>query len=176
MSLRKYFQTCLDLPNIEGAFCLSKEGELVESFMPPPYTDDIFQELGTRVVTLTEAVDMSYAQTQEILLHFESHSLYLRKSEFCIIGIFVRGNPLLSGLKITVNLLLKQAQAEILQASKNAAPRPSQPAAAPPAPVEEDDIIIEPNLPQKETTTDHEKRGLFGRKKEKKQTSNDIWG
>ena len=179
MSLRRFFQTCLDLSNVSGAFCLSAEGRLIESFMPAPYNGAIFDELGPRLVSLLGAVDMSYAQTHEHLLRFETHSLYLRKGTDCIIGVYAAGNPLLSGLRVTVNMLLKQAEPTIAEMLKKLpiegipAPEPVTPDVADVSAAEPDeDVVI---IPTKKTENPPEqKRGFFGRKKEKR--SNDIWG
>lgn len=185
MSLRKHFQTSLDLPGVAGAFCLSSKGDLVESFMPAPYTDDVFDELGPRLANLTDAVDMSYSQTNELLLQFESNALYLRRSENVLIGFFTAHDPLLAGLRVSANLLLKQAKSELDNAVMElaSAQKPSGQAAHSQAAEEEDDddddaVILQNNSSKKETDSKPEtkRKGLFGRKKSKPSKSNDIWG
>lgn len=181
MSLRKYFQTSLDLPGVAGAFCINAKGELVENFMPAPYSDEIFEELGPRLVALTEAVDMSYSQTNELLLQFDSSALFLRRNENMLIGFFTVRNPLLSGLRVSANLLLKQAKSEFdvaLKAlqSKNEFPGPGK-AEQFDEDEEEDPVILHSTSvkaakPQPET----KRRGLFRRKKTEKKEADDIWG
>ena len=180
MSLRKYFQTCLDLPSVSGAFCLTLDGELIESFMPSPYTESMFDELGPRITSLLGAVDMSYAQTNELLVRFETHALFLRQNEQCIIGIFAAGNPHVAGLRVSVNLLIKQAQQAI---TEKASTLHSQDRFAEDTTAqsdgkeeEEEDIIIAPPKKREEPPAPAKtKMGFFGRKKEKKSDSNDIW-
>ena len=131
---------------------------------------------------------MSYAQTNEVLVRFETHALLLRQSEHCIIGIFAAGDPHAAGLRVSLNLLLKQAQQAIIEralmlASQelNVASNAGRGGSAADDGGggdgdDEEDIIVaptkkreEPELPVKQKT------GFFGRKKEKKSSSNDIW-
>ncbi|HAV13790.1 MAG TPA: hypothetical protein DCX06_09935 [Opitutae bacterium] len=183
MSLRNYFQPTLDLPGVTGIFCLNAEGQLIENFLPSAYTDAIFKELGTRCLTLLNAVDMSYTQTNEYLVCFEGDSLFLHKAEGCIIGVLCSGNPMLAGIRVSINLLLKTAQDAIAQAPlKEIAIKtvPNQPQAKPLMESNDDDIIIAPKKVKDSDLQEAEepkRKGLFGFKKDKKsKPSNDIWG
>jgi hypothetical protein len=182
MSLRKHFQTSLDLPGVAGAFCLSTTGDLLESFMPPPYTEEIFDELGPRLVTLTESVDMSYNPTHELLLQFESNALYLRRNEKVLIAFFTVRDPLLSGLRVSANLLLKQAASDIDAALETLAAKPTQSSREGEAGSEhddEDDSVILGGAPdsKSERKPKVKRKGFFRRKKKTDSNqANDIWG
>jgi hypothetical protein len=181
MSLRNHFQATLDLPGVLGAFCLNSEGALLESFLPRPYTDAIFKELGPRCLTLLSAVDMSYTRTNEFLLRFEENSLYLHKNEDCILGILCAGNPMLAGLRVSTNLLLKTAGEDIAHAPINELNAPKEVVVeTTSATTELNDIIIAPKKQRdepQESKAAPKRKSLFGFKKDKKtKPSNDIWG
>lgn len=186
MSLRKYFQTCLDLPGVAGAFCLDADGNLIESFMPSPYTDAIFSELGPRIASLTGAVDMSYAQTNELLIRFETHALFVFRNEDVTIGFFTAREPLISGLRVSANLLLKQGKqafSEALASRGSSGESESAVGKEPDDDIGTDEIVIpsnskkSPSVEEDEEPEEPVKRGLFGRrKKNKPKPSKDIWG
>ncbi|MEO0509831.1 MAG: hypothetical protein AAF065_08230 [Verrucomicrobiota bacterium] len=180
MSLEQIFRSCLDLPGVRGAFCLTSNGELVENFMPQQYTDPLLAGLGERLSALCGAVDMSYSPTNEFLISFESNALYLRKNEDGIIGFFTDSNPHLAGLRVSSNLLLKQIKPSMMVAKQiDVIPAPPPPAAQ--VPEEEDDLLLKPanqEMPKPGVPSKLEqKQGLFGsRKSKKKPTVSDIWG
>jgi hypothetical protein len=181
MSLRKHFQTSLDLPGVNGAFCITGKGELIESFMPVTYTDAIFEELGPRIVALVEAVDMSYNPTNELLLQFGSNSLFMRRNENVLIGFFTERDPLLPGLRVSANLLLKQAKAHLDEAVEGLTSRtaPSAERRVEENSDEDDEPVILQSTPSpaKEPKTEKKRRGLFGLRKPKDDNKpDDIWG
>jgi predicted regulator of Ras-like GTPase activity (Roadblock/LC7/MglB family) len=187
MSLRSHFQPTLDLPGVMGAFCLSTDGKLIENFLPSPYTDAIFEDLGTRCSTLMSAVDMSYTKTDEYLIRFEDHCLYLHKDENCIVGVLCSGNPILAGLRISINLLLKTSKDAILSApakelkAADASKFVSEAVETPPS-IEETEEIVVPRKrqePEPSETKTPKRKSLFGfgKKKDKSsKPSNNIWG
>lgn len=183
MSLHNHFKACLDLPGVLGAFCIKEDGSLIESFLPPPYTDAVFKELGPRIANLLAAANMSYTETNEMLLRFSTNALYLKRGNDCVVGLFTVANPLVAGLRVSTNLLLKQAQSEIAAAPVKDMSPPAATAATPPEqPAEanagdDDEIIITPEKAELEGPPEKKKRGLFGLKKNKKtKPKNDIWG
>ncbi|NBB78716.1 MAG: hypothetical protein GVY36_04625 [Verrucomicrobia bacterium] len=177
-----HFQPTLDLPGVLGIFCLNASGQLLANYLPSGYRDSIFDELGARCTTLLEAVDMSYTPTDEYLIRFEEHSLYLRKTESCIIGVLCAGDVMLAGLRVSVNLLLKGANEAILALPVIETTAVDRNANLPNETVEEvaDDVIISTKKNEDEAADSKapkKRRGLFGFGGKKKDTSpNDIWG
>jgi hypothetical protein len=188
MSLRSHFQPTLDLPGVMGTFCLSTDGKLIDNFLPSPYTDAVFKDLGARCTTLLNAVDMRYTKTNEYLIRFEEHCLYLHKDENCIIGVLCSGNPILAGLRISINLFLRTAKEVILAAPVKELEAADAPTAVATevvethSAIEDNDEIVAPvkrKEPEPTETEAPKRKGFFGlgKKKDKKtKPSNDIWG
>jgi hypothetical protein len=190
-SLRKYFQTCLDLPDVVGAFCLAEDGRLIEQFMPAPYNDAIFEEAGRRILNLLDAVESSYKQSNEFLLTFDSNALYLKRSDGVVIGLLTNEEPLMPSLRVSTNLLLKQSGSILVKTpAKNFSsdqPAQDQPSNSLDSDIAdlnndtvelEEEVVITPKKTQfSHSTEPTEKRGLFGRKRKKASSGRgDIWG
>ena len=181
MSSDNLFQPTLDLPGVLGVFCLNPSGKVLANYLPSSYRDSIFRELGARCTTLLQAVDMSYTPIDEYLLRFEDHSLYLRKTDVCIVGVLCAGDVMLAGLRVSINLLLKSGQEEILglPVIESAASEPFNRKAPEVIEESQDDIITLKKNDETvtESGTKEKRRGLFGfGGKKKANPSNDIWG
>jgi predicted regulator of Ras-like GTPase activity (Roadblock/LC7/MglB family) len=159
------------LPGVLGAFCIKEDGSLIESFLPAPYTDAVFEEFGPRIANLLAAANMSYSETNEMLLRFSTNALYLKRGDGFVVGLFTVGNPLVAGLRVSTNLLLKQARSDIASAAVKDLPQPAAPShSKEPASGGrfEDDIIVNPKKAEVEEAPEKKKRGLFGLKKNRK--------
>lgn len=121
MKYPKQVETLLALPDVEGLFITSDDGELSLNRLPDPFGDEIFEELGQRLTSFIDAVGSSYNPTEEMLFAFSGYSLYVRLGKGYILGILSQEHPNLMGLRVGANLLMKQIKPEML--------KPVQPAA-----------------------------------------------
>jgi len=156
--------TILELPDVQGLFCLKREGgTLLYNHLPKPFLDDIFETLGSRILMLLDAVNDNYKPTGEYLLNFYGSSLFIKANDQHVLGVLCGENPNLQGLRIASNMGLKQIAAEPVEFAKTS-PRER----AHPAPEEERATIGwgEETAPRKQKAS---------RKKERSSSFDDIW-
>lgn len=133
-----------DIPGVVGSFVLNPQGVLVAREMPAIFPDNVFPNLGRRLASVVEALETQVSAVQELLLKFEGHWLFVRRSAQGFLTILTSDAVNFPALKMASNVALKQV-AEHLMANPPVIATPAvvetidapAPAPAPTAPAPE---------------------------------------
>ncbi len=130
-----------DIPGVIGSFVLNDKGALVSREMPAIYPDDIYPEMGRRLIGVYEAIALQMASLGDLLLKFEGSWFLCRRTTQCYLGILTTEAVNYPALKMATNVALKQLDEKVpsmpplLVEKSVAAPVPVEEAIAPePAP------------------------------------------
>lgn len=104
-----------DIPGVVGSFVLNPQGVLVAREMPAIFPDNIFPNLGRRLASVAEALETQVSAVQELLLKFEGHWIFVRRSAQGFLTILTNDTVNFPALKMASNVALKQV-AEYLAA------------------------------------------------------------
>jgi len=118
-----------DIPGVVGSFVLNDKGALVSREMPAIYPDDIYPEMGRRLIGVYEAIALQMASLGDFLLKFEGYWFLCRRTTQCFLGILTTEAVNYPALKMATNVALKQIDAQVaamkpLLAEKVAEPAP----------------------------------------------------
>jgi hypothetical protein len=117
---------------------LNDKGALVSREMPAIYPDDIYPEIGRRLIGVYEAIALQMASLGDFLLKFEGYWFLCRRTTQCFLGILTTEAVNYPALKMATNVALKQLDAQVptmqpLLVAKVAEPVPVE-EVAPPTP------------------------------------------
>ena len=130
--MEKILQALKDIHGVEGSFVMNTNGELVCRQMPAIFSDEIFPELGRRMLSIYSTFDLQVSQFDDLLLKFDGYWLYIRRAAHGFLSILTSETVNYPALKMASNLALSQLTIQI-QTAKPITPVPV--AAAVPAPV-----------------------------------------
>lgn len=114
-----------DIPGVVGSFVLSPQGVLIAREMPAIFPDNIFPNLGRRLASVVEALETQVSAVQEMLLKFEGHWIFVRRSAQGFLTILTSDAVNFPALKMASNVALKQV-AEHLTAHPPVIPSPAE--------------------------------------------------
>lgn len=97
-----------DIPGVLGSFMLSPQGALVAREMPSIYPDSTFPELGRRLASVAEALETQMSAVQDLVLKFEDHWLFARRSAHGFLAILTSATVNFPALKMASNVAMKQ--------------------------------------------------------------------
>lgn len=128
-----------DIPGVVGSFVLNDKGALVSREMPAIYPDDIYPEIGRRLIGVYEAIALQMASLGDFLLKFDGYWFLCRRTTQCFLGILTTETVNYPALKMATNVALKQLDVHVpgmpsLIAEKVAEPVPVEESAPAPAP------------------------------------------
>ena len=136
-----------DIPGVVGSFVLNPQGILVAREMPAIFPDTIFPNLGRRLASVVEAMETQVSAVQELLMKFEGHWIFVRRSAHGFLTILTNDTVNFPALKMASNVALKQVTEhliahppvlttplEAVAAAAEAAPVPATPSKEPAAP------------------------------------------
>lgn len=113
-----------DIQGVVGSFVLNPQGVLIAREMPAIFPDSVFPNLGRRLASVVEAIETQIANVQELLLKFEGHWLFVRRSAQGFLTILTSDSVNFPALKMASNVALKQVT-EHLAANLFVAPTPA---------------------------------------------------
>jgi len=122
-----------DIPGVIGSFVLNDKGALVSREMPAIYPDDIYPEMGRRLIGVYEAIALQMASLGDLLLKFEGSWFLCRRTAQCCLGILTTEAVNYPALKMATNVALKQLDEKV----PNMPPLLAEKSVAAPVPVEE---------------------------------------
>jgi len=130
--MEKILAALKDIHGVEGSFVLNTNGELVCRQMPAIFADEIFPEVGRRLLSIYSTFDLQVSQFDDLLLKFDGYWLYIRRAAHGFLSILTAETVNYPALKMASNLALSQLTSQI-QTAKPITPAPL--AAATPEPV-----------------------------------------
>ncbi|HEY1169874.1 MAG TPA: hypothetical protein VGH19_00775 [Verrucomicrobiae bacterium] len=129
--MEKILNALKDIHGVEGSFVLNTGGELVCRQMPAIFADEIFPELGRRLLSIYSTFDLQVSQFDDLLLKFDGYWLYIRRAAHGFLSILTSETVNYPALKMASNLALSQLATQITTAK----PLPMTPVAPAPMPV-----------------------------------------
>ncbi|MDR3402919.1 MAG: hypothetical protein P4L99_10520 [Chthoniobacter sp.] len=102
-----------DIPGVVGSFVLNDKGTLVSREMPAIYPDEIYPEMGRRLVGVYEAIALQVASLGDLVLKFEGYWFLCRRSAQCFLGILTTEAVNYPALKMATNVALKQIDEQV---------------------------------------------------------------
>lgn len=102
-----------DIPGVVGSFVLNDRGTLVSREMPAIYPDEIFPEMGRRLVGVYEAIASQAAALGDLVLKFEGYWFLCRRTAQCFLGILMTETVNFPALKMATNVALKQLDEKV---------------------------------------------------------------
>ena len=97
-----------DIPGVVGSFVLNPQGVLLAREMPGVFPDTVFPNLGRRLASVVEALETQVSAVQELLMKFDGHWLFVRRSAQGFLTILTSDTTNLPALKMASNVALKQ--------------------------------------------------------------------
>ncbi len=128
-----------DIPGVVGSFVLNDKGVLVSREMPAIYPDNIYPEMGRRLIGVYEAIALQMASLGDFLLKFDGHWFLCRRTTQCFLGILTTESVNYPALKMATNVALKQLDAQVSSMTPILAEKAVEPAS-----VEEMAVVPEP--------------------------------
>lgn len=128
-----------DIPGVVGSFVLNDKGALVSREMPAIYPDNIYPEMGRRLIGVYEAIALQMASLGDFLLKFDGYWFLCRRTTQCFLGILTTESVNYPALKMATNVALKQLDAQVSSMTPILAEKVVEP-----APVEEMAAVPEP--------------------------------
>jgi predicted regulator of Ras-like GTPase activity (Roadblock/LC7/MglB family) len=134
--------------DVHGSFLIGRDGGLLAKDLPTVFTDELFADVGPRLVRLRETLESNGEDVKSLVLRFTEHKLHLRPvgpSLLCVItGSRVNG----PALRMATNLVAKHVE---MEAETPGPPRTSAPprVAVTPSPPRTSSIPTEPAPPTK---------------------------
>jgi predicted regulator of Ras-like GTPase activity (Roadblock/LC7/MglB family) len=134
-----------DIPGVVGSFVLNPQGVLVAREMPGIFPDTVFPNLGRRLASVIEAMETQVSAVQDLLMKFEGHWLFVRRSAQGFLTILTSDTTNFPALRMASNVALKQVTEHLIanppviavpaasDVAEPSSPAPLPPAAAPAA-------------------------------------------
>ena len=122
--MEKILAALKDIHGVEGSFVMNVNGDLVCRHMPTIFADEIFPELGRRLLNIYSTFDLQVSQFDDLLLKFEGYWLYIRRAAHGFLSILTTESVNYPALKMASNLALGQINSQI----QNVKPLPIAPA------------------------------------------------
>lgn len=131
--MEKILAALKDIHGVEGSFVMNTNGELVCRHMPTIFADEIFPELGRRLLSIYSTFDLQVSQFDDLLLKFDGYWLYIRRAAHGFLSILTTEGVNYPALKMASNLALGQINSQIqhVKPMSIGAPAPVAPAATP---------------------------------------------
>jgi hypothetical protein len=82
--------------------------------MPAIFPDSVFPNLGRRLASVVEAIETQIANVQELLMKFEGHWLFVRRSAQGFLTILTSDSVNFPALKMASNVALKQVTEHLI--------------------------------------------------------------
>jgi predicted regulator of Ras-like GTPase activity (Roadblock/LC7/MglB family) len=102
-----------DIPGVVGSFVLNEKGLLVSREMPAVYPDEIYPEMGRRLVGVYEAIASQAAALGDLVLKFDSYWFLCRRTAQCFLGVLTTESVNYPALKMATNVALKQIDEQV---------------------------------------------------------------
>ena len=106
--MQKILSALKDIPGVVGSFVLNESGALVSREMPAIYPENVYGEIGRRLLSVDEAITSQVSAFNDLLLKFEGHWFLCRRTAHCFLGILTTETVNYPALKMATNVALRQ--------------------------------------------------------------------
>jgi len=111
--MEKILAALRDIHGVEGSFVMNTNGDLVCRQMPAIFADEIFSEVGRRLLSIYSTFDLQVSQFDDLLLKFDGYWLYIRRAAHGFLSILATETVNYPALKMASNLALSQLTGQI---------------------------------------------------------------
>jgi predicted regulator of Ras-like GTPase activity (Roadblock/LC7/MglB family) len=133
-----------DVDDVHGSFVVAGNGGLLARDLPAVFPNDLFADVGPRLMRLRETLQTDGEDMKSLVLRFSDHKLYLRPvgaSLLCVItGAGVNGPALRMATNLVAKHVAMEAETPVPPRVTTAAP----PAVTPAPPRVASDLPMEP--------------------------------
>ena len=114
-----------DIPGVVGSFVLAPQGALLAREMPAIFPESIFPDLGRRLGSVGEVLDAQMAPFQELLLKFDGHWLFIRRTTDCFLTVLTADTVNYPALRMATNVALRQITQHLPETGSMPTPDPT---------------------------------------------------
>lgn len=112
-TFERLVKNILDIPGTEGIAFFDREGNLLSKSMPDLYLDDVFADLGRRIVATYEVVEENFTTPDDFILKFPGRWIMMRRGADYTLLLLTTDEVNLMSLKIVTNMALKQLKLDM---------------------------------------------------------------
>jgi len=100
-----------DVDDVQGSFLLNAGGALLARDLPPVFHNEIFGEIGPRLVRLRETLEADGEDVSSLTLRFAEHKLHLRAVGALLLGVVTNAKVNGPALRMAINLVARHVAA-----------------------------------------------------------------
>jgi hypothetical protein len=112
--LEKFINNIMDIPRVEGLAIFNRQGAVLLKRMPSFFLDELFADLGRRIVAMAETVDENFIPCDEYLLKYAGKWILLRRTERMFLFLLCAEEVNVMSLKMVTNMAFKNLKPEML--------------------------------------------------------------
>jgi len=122
-----------DVDDVLGSFVIGARGELLAKDLPQVFRDELFAEMGPRLVRLRETLEAGGEGMGSLLLRFDEHKLHVRAVGASLLGVVTGAKVNAPALRMATNLVVRRIESEANNPGRLEPPsvRPSVPEVSP---------------------------------------------
>lgn len=101
-----------DVDDVHGSFLIGNDGSLLARDLPTVFRDQLFADVGPRLVRLRETLESEGEDVKSIVLRFSEHKLHLRPVGASLLCIITGERVNVPALRMATNLATKHVEME----------------------------------------------------------------
>jgi predicted regulator of Ras-like GTPase activity (Roadblock/LC7/MglB family) len=101
-----------DVDDVQGSFLLAGNGQLMARDLPALFHNDIFGEIGPRLVRLRETLETDGDDVSALTLRFADHKLHLRPIGTLLLGVITNAKVNGPALRMAINLVARRVASQ----------------------------------------------------------------
>lgn len=102
-----------DVDDVLGSFLIGERGELLAKDLPQVFRDDLFVDIGARLVRLRETLEADGEAMASLLLRFADHKLHVRVVGASLLGVVTGAKVNAPALRMATNLVARRVESEV---------------------------------------------------------------
>lgn len=121
-----------DVAGVHGSFVLRPSGELVGKDLPAVFHDELFVEVGARLVRFVETMAADGDEFSSAVLRFDEHRLYVTGFAHGLLAVVTSNDINFAALRMALTLTTRRIEPELTMLLTNPPPPVSAGQAPPP--------------------------------------------
>jgi len=101
-----------DVDDVVGSFLIGASGELLAKDLPQVFRDELFVDMGPRLVRLRETLELGGEGMGSLLLRFAEHKLHVRAVGSSLLGVVTGAGVNAPALRMATNLVVRRIASE----------------------------------------------------------------